>query len=156
MNLYGIMTIVSKISPILGTALGSPIGGMIVSLIANKFGLDPNNHQAIIDTLTNSPDAAVKIKEIENAHTEELEHISQSEYQSQIQDVEDARHTNSQDKNRIVHIIAIIYSLGFFLYVFVFVFYPNDGDKGLFHDLLNVVMLILGYYYGTSHRENSK
>ncbi len=64
-----VINIISKISPILGTALGGPIGGaagIVASLISKALGgVDMSDPTKVIEAIKNDPEAERKLKELE-------------------------------------------------------------------------------------------
>lgn len=59
-----IVDLISKASPIVGVALGGPLGRLLGSLISNILGVDMHNHDQVNNALQN-PDSAQKLKELE-------------------------------------------------------------------------------------------
>ena len=55
---------VGKLAPLLGTLLGGPAGGSVGALIASALGTDATP-DAVVNALAVSPDAAVKLQQIE-------------------------------------------------------------------------------------------
>lgn len=65
---------VAKVAPLLGGTLGGPAGGAVGGLIASALGVD-NEPDAIAKALANDPEAAVKLRELEQAHKRDLERM---------------------------------------------------------------------------------
>ena len=63
--------IISKAAPLLGGLVGGPIGAGLGSILSSVFGCD-DNPDAIQKALLDSPDAFIKLKEIETTHFQEL------------------------------------------------------------------------------------
>lgn len=91
--LENLKSVVSKVAPLLGSALGSPLAGVALSFISNSFG-DKNGEfspEQLLAKITSDPDAAVKLKEIEMKHETELRQIAFNTYQAQLNDIQNAR-----------------------------------------------------------------
>lgn len=71
MNWSDISTVVGKAAPVLGTLIGGPAGAAVGALVASTLGTE-NTPDAVSQALAVSPDAAVKLKEIEAQHATEL------------------------------------------------------------------------------------
>jgi len=56
----------ADIAPMLGTVIGGPAGTAVGSIIAATLGT-ANNPEAVLASIKNNPDAALKLKELENA-----------------------------------------------------------------------------------------
>ena len=57
-----------QLAPLLGTALGGPLGGAAASFIASKLGLNSETVEAVTDTLATvklNPDQIASLKEAE-------------------------------------------------------------------------------------------
>ena len=59
-----LITMVSKFAPAIGTALGGPLGGMAVSALAERFGVE-DEVEAVTKAIKGDPEAAMKLKELE-------------------------------------------------------------------------------------------
>ena len=64
-----ISPILTKASPLIATALGSPVAGLAVSILSNIFEADPKNPNEIVNKiLENVPEATNKLKCSEADH----------------------------------------------------------------------------------------
>jgi hypothetical protein len=91
-------SIVGKAAPLLGQALVGNYGAVAVDLIQAVFGGKsvPETLQKVVD----DPDAAVKLKDLQDRHLEALTKLSN-------QDTEDARKLAGANKIRIVLMIIL-------------------------------------------------
>jgi hypothetical protein len=90
-----IAQVIGKSAPLLATALGSPLSGIAISIIAQSLGLNPTHPEDILAHLQTNPDSLVKMKELELSHEQELTRIAMETYQSQLSDVQNARATKT-------------------------------------------------------------
>ena len=60
-----IISIVSKVAPVLGTALGGPAGGIVGTLISAALGVDINKPEDVARKLQDDPECANKLKQLE-------------------------------------------------------------------------------------------
>lgn len=105
------------LAPMLGTALGGPLGGAAASFLADKLGLENKTIEAVTDALASnklSPDqvANIKLAEIEFAkflktHEIDLERLH-------VQNTQGARDLRMASGSRTVDVLSIIIVLGFF------------------------------------------
>lgn len=82
---------VSKAAPLLGTALGSPLAGIAISLISSVFGGASNDPDDLLKRISADPEAALKLKQLQLTHEKELKQIALDEYQAQLGDLQNAR-----------------------------------------------------------------
>lgn len=61
---YNLVSIVSKVSPVLGSALAGPAGGIVGSLISSVIGADMKDQNDVAKKL-DDPDCVAKLKELE-------------------------------------------------------------------------------------------
>ena len=59
-----LISMVSKFAPAIGTALGGPLGGMAVSALAQRFGVE-DEVEAVTKAIKADPEAAMKLKQLE-------------------------------------------------------------------------------------------
>lgn len=81
---------VAKLAPTLGAAMGGPVGAGIGAIIATAFGAE-GSPAAVAAAIASSPDAALKLREIETRHAETLETLALQRYQSEVADTQNAR-----------------------------------------------------------------
>lgn len=149
-----LIDVIQKYSPTIANVVSSvnPIAGIVFDLVGHLFNVSNGSSSDIAVAINKDPDAAIKLKEFELKHSELFQQYSLQTYQAEVDDKKSAREMNLGN-TWIVHFLAIAYMLGFFMYV-ISSYFPNSGfDKGMFHDLLNVGMLIFSYYFGSSYKK---
>jgi len=69
-----LINLVKTASPLIASALGSPIAGIALSLVSSIFGLshDNDDQDEILSHMKNDPECQVKLRELEYKHSEEL------------------------------------------------------------------------------------
>jgi len=72
-------------APLLGTALGGPAGGAVGVLLANTFGVAPDDPAAIARAIEADPDAGAKVMELQFRHKERLEEIQLEHAKVEVQ-----------------------------------------------------------------------
>jgi hypothetical protein len=147
----GIAKILENVAPMLATAVAGPSGGVVVSLIEKTLGIDSKLTSDSLTKAMQDSQTVIKLQELENSHSEALLSLSNQSRQQELLDTQDARKMNIMNKDWIVHLLAIIWTLGFFLYVIIQEIHPNTLDKGIFHDLLNSCAIILSFYFGSAY-----
>ena len=59
-----LLGLVKNIAPSIATALGSPLAGMAVSALAERFGVE-DEVEAVTKAIKSDPEAAIKLKQLE-------------------------------------------------------------------------------------------
>jgi hypothetical protein len=93
---------VTKVAPVLGTALGGPMGGVVGALISNQFG--GAGVPAILQRLTSDPAAAEKLKELEYTHQEALAKMA-------VDDRISARAMENSESTRRLVVVFVVFLL---------------------------------------------
>lgn len=68
MILHILAPLISKFAPVLATALGSPIAGIVTSLIASAFGGDPKNLPDLVSKIGADTESQNKLAQLELDH----------------------------------------------------------------------------------------
>ncbi len=148
-----------KISPIIATALGSPIAGMVVALLSQVFGVLPEHLNATIG-LDN--DSITKIKQFENEHIEELK-IASQDYKTEVDDRISARERDIKEtellgrRDWVMDAIGLVVVLGFFsMSVLVAVTKMDSTDHDVLYTLIGQMaggfIMVLSFFFGSSRK----
>jgi hypothetical protein len=149
---------VGKSAPILGTLLGGPAGGAVGGLIASALGT--GNDPAEVQAALASPDAALKLREVEARRQVELQALAvdmaKAELAASTADRASAREREVNTGDTLTpRTLAMLVTVGFFGVLVWLLSYgkPNTGGDAL------LVMLgalggawasIISYYFGSS------
>lgn len=153
-----ILPIVSKAAPLLGAVLGTPLAGFGLSLIAQAFGVNSKNLDAISSALSTTPDAEIKLKTLEYDHAETLEKIASQNYITEVDDRKNARQNGVLYKDFLRH-MAYLVTAGFFgalLLLFSPVHLDPDGREllsMLVGMLVSKWQTIIDFFYGSSRKQ---
>jgi hypothetical protein len=108
------LSFISQLAPTIASALGGPLAGMAVEVIANKLGVHPDDAEAMLKAgkLNGDQVASIQAAEIElkaKAQSMNLDFAS-----LENQDRASARSMQSETKSWIPAVLAIGVTLGFF------------------------------------------
>jgi len=153
-----LLSLVKTTAPIVASALGSPIAGVAVSLIASAFGIKGNDQNAIVNAIKSDPDAAFKLKELEYTHAEELKKIASTDFQTAVSDKMNAREYSKQYIGFMKYMAAMV-TIGFFIALFM-CFLPqlniSDPEKQILLVFIGVLtskfQTIIDYFFGSSNK----
>jgi hypothetical protein len=124
MSIYSsLIPIISKISPVLGSALGGPAGALVGSLISSTLGVDMSKPEDLISKLT-EPSSVDKLKDLE----------------LQLKDLQDARSQASKDVGALRFVRPILAGLAM-VAIFADVLLINYVEDYVVNQIL-VVMLV--------------
>ncbi len=89
MKLDKLKTVIAKVAPAVGAAIGGPFGGIAGKFIQDALGLD--NEEAVISALQTNPDALLSLKIAELKMQEFMRDADIREMDLERQDTADAR-----------------------------------------------------------------
>jgi Fe2+ transport system protein B len=149
--------LVSTVAPALGSALGSPLGGAAISMIADKLGV-PNNQQAVEKAVRQAtPDEMLKLKEADNEFEVKMKELEVDVFRLEAEDKQNARATFSKDWT--TKLMGILTLSGFMGYIFLVTLQPPEQNS---EALINLVLGYLGglasavisFYFGASQSKD--
>jgi hypothetical protein len=149
--------LVATVAPALGSALGSPLGGAAVSMIAEKLGV-PNNKQAVEKAIRQAtPDEMLKLKEADNEFELKMKELDVDVFRLETEDIQDARKNFSNDWTS--KLLGFITLGGFMGYIFLVTLQPPEQNS---EALINLVLGYLGglasavisFYFGASNSKD--
>ena len=152
-----IKNLVGTVAPALGSALGSPLGGAAISMIADKLGV-PNNQQAVEKAVRQAtPDEMLKLKEADNEFEVKMKELDVDVYRLEVEDIQDARKNFSNDWTS--KLLGFITLGGFMGYIFLVTLQPPEQNS---EALINLVLGYLGglasavisFYFGASNSKD--
>ena len=103
--------------PLIGSALGGPLGGAAASFVASKLGLDPTDLKAVNDVLTGgkmTPDQITQVKLAELDFQKFLETNKIDLARLTIENTKDARDMQKQTRSYFPATLSTIVTAGFF------------------------------------------
>ena len=150
--------------PMLGTALGGPLGGAAASFIADKLGIQEKTIEAVSEVLNSGKMSADQIASLKLAEIEFRKFLETNKIELAKLDVEDrssARAREVEVKDWIPGTLAILLTGGFFG-VLTYMLQFGTPEKG--GDALLVMLgslgtgfaSVLAYYFGSSSGSNQK
>tara|TARA_R100000781_G_scaffold3068_1_gene4536 strand:- start:2151 stop:2627 length:477 start_codon:yes stop_codon:yes gene_type:complete len=151
--------IVGAVAPTLGSALGTPMGGMAANLIAKTLGVS-NDQKSIQQALHNAtPEQMLELKKAEQEFETQMKELDVDIFQLETQDKQHARGMFSKDWT--ARIIGLFTIGGFLGYIFLVTLQPPEQNS---EALINLVLGYLGglasaiisFYFGASHSGEDK
>lgn len=155
---------IKTLVPLIGTALGGPLGGAAASFIADKLGLETKTVEAVNEVLNSgklSPEqiSGLKLAELEFKKFLEEKEIKLEELSAKDRD--SARQRESSVKDNTPRVLAGIVTLGFFgVLIYMMVYGAPTEGKDAFLILLGSLgtgwASVIAYYFGSSSGSENK
>lgn len=151
--------IVGSVAPMLGTALGGPLGGMAGKFLAEKLGIEPEQIEATITNAT--PETLINLKHAENDFKAKMKDLGVKEEQLHQQDRASARDRQSKTGDWTPSIIGPLIILGFFsiLYMLINNKVPDDQNEAfliMLGALGTMTTQVMNYFFGSSSGSKNK
>jgi hypothetical protein len=105
---------ISQLAPTIASALGGPLAGMAVEVIANKLGVHPDDAEAMLKAGKLSGDQVASIQAAEIELKAKAQSMNLDFASLENQDRASARSMQSETKSWIPAVLAIGVTLGFF------------------------------------------
>lgn len=150
--------------PLLGTALGGPLGGAAAAFIADKLGIENKTIEAVSEVLNSgklSPDqiSAIKLAEIDFQKFLEQNKIDLAKLD--VDNTKSAREMQMAIRSRTPDVLAGIIVVGFFgILVTMMMGWLTVSDQQALLLLLGSLSAAFGgvinFYFGSSHGSENK
>lgn len=150
--------------PLLGTALGGPMGGAAASFIADKLGIESKTIEAVTDVLNSgkmTPDQLTQIKAAEIDFKKFLETNKIDLARLEVEDRKSARDMQMATHSNIPGTLALVIVGGFFtILALMMLGILTTSDQESLLILLGALSAgfgaVLNFYFGSSHGSQSK
>ncbi len=163
---------ISKLAPMVGTALGGPFGAIAGSLVSNALGVKDASPESIKAAITNGTltgDQIVQLKQAEEQFSLQMAQFNIKSVQD-LQALEYQDRANAREREEKTgdswtpRILAGVVTVGFFAVILYLLKWGLSAQAASAHDI--ILMLIgalgsafaqnvMGYYFGGSSDANS-
>lgn len=148
--------IIGTVAPLIGTALGGPLGGLAGNFLASKLGTPAGDQKALEAAVTSAdPEIMLKLKAADDAFKTHLADLGVEEDKLVFADKADARAREIAVRDSTPRYLAYLVTVGFFGVLCWLLVKGKPADGG---DVMMVMVGSLGtawtgivaYYYGSS------
>jgi hypothetical protein len=108
---------IKSVAPMIGTALGGPLGGMAIGLLADKLGVQEKTISAVSDAISDSKLSPEQVTSIRQAEIEFQKFLGQNKIDLAKLDVENtksAREMHIANKSYTPQVLSFVITVGFF------------------------------------------
>lgn len=154
--------LVASVAPVLGSALGGPLGGVAATTIAKALGLNDSNEATLETTLQSAtPDTLLKLKEADHTFKLDMQKLGVNLEQIAMEDRKSAREREVAVKDRFPAILATILIVGFLGILFYMLHFPiPEGVRSVADIMVGAVGGLAAspvtYYFGSSYGSTMK
>jgi len=150
------------LAPLIGTALGGPLGGAAAAFIADKLGLENKTIEAVNDVLNSgklSPDQISQLKLAEIDFKKFLEQNKIDLAKMDMENTKSARDMQVSTKSSMPAVMSIIITSGFFgilAYMMTDYFVPSDPLMVMLGSLGTAWIAVVNFWFGSSNGSQAK
>ena len=149
---------IEQLAPMIGTALGGPLGGAAASFLADKLGIQTKSVEAVTNVLNSGKMTPDQIAAVQLAEIDFQKFLKQNEIDIAKLDVDNsisARHLQEITQSRVPGILAAIVVVGFFgILTSMMLDILDVSDKQalllLLGSLSTAFGSVLNFYFGSS------
>lgn len=158
MNWKDIGKQVASAAPVLGSALGGPVGGAAGALIASVFGVE-NTPDAVDKAIKADPESALRLRELEQRHIERLTELENDRFRIETNDVQSARsaHNHHWAPSALTMLLLTMYGAAFGALLFWAI---PDANKDMVNFMLGQLSGMLSgcvvYWVGSTRASANK
>lgn len=151
--------VVGSVAPVLGAALGGPLGGAAVSVIADALGLNEQTESAIKNALSGTtPEQLLAIKNAENDFAFKMQelgfHSVRDMEKLAVDDRDSARKREMAVGDKTARNLAYAITVGFFGILVGLMFIEVDTNKEILYMMLGALGSawagVIAYYFGST------
>jgi gas vesicle protein len=158
------MNWLKELAPMIGTALGGPLGGIAAGFIADKLGVEEKTVKAVSDVLNSGKMTADQIASLKVAEIEFQKFLKQADIDLErinAADRDSARNMQVQTRSMIPGALAMLITSGFFgILVGMMLGLLNVSDQQSLLILLGALATawggVVNFYFGSSHGSQNK
>lgn len=150
--------IISAVAPVLGTAIGGPVGGIAVKAITSALGLPSSATDKELDRALHdaTPDQLAALKRVEAEFDVQMKELDVDVVQIHADDRDSARNREIKVKDRVPAILAVLTMVSFFGYIGGVTFWSHAvmADPGFLNLAIGWLggtsSTVIAYYFGSS------
>lgn len=150
-----ILSTIGKVAPVLATAIGGPVGGLVTEFVCSLLGIKHED----LPSYAADPNNAVKLQEIESQYKIQLAQLSANNFSKEIEDTASARNREIEEekitgkRDWFVPILAASFVAIYAIIQIYAIYSPGNQDDVISARLQDIILMICGYYWGNSHRK---
>ncbi len=158
--------ILAKVAPVIGTAIGGPVGGAADAILSSVLGIDGSDPEQVYSALsTADSDKLLELKRADNDFKVKMAELGFNNVKDlaalEVEDRKDARQREIATQDWFPKAFAIAIALGFFAIVGIVLKYgiPEMGSDAaliLLGTLGSAFTGVVAYYFGSSSGSAAK
>lgn len=108
---------IKTVAPMIGTALGGPLGGMAVGMLADKLGVEEKTIKAVTNAISETKLTPEQVSSIRQAEIEFQKFLGQNKIDLErinMENTKSAREMQIANKSYTPQVLSFVITLGFF------------------------------------------
>jgi uncharacterized protein YebE (UPF0316 family) len=153
-----LLTLLKSVAPALATAVGGPLGGAAVAMIADKLGLDDKTVEGVTKALESNPDLTIKLRELELEYAKLDAQDRDSARNREIEIAKSDVHFITKNITSLLALSTLAGALVMTSLIF-FVDFPDSQENIIIFvlgSLFGIATQVISYYFGSSQGSKEK
>jgi hypothetical protein len=108
---------IKTVAPMIGTALGGPLGGMAIGMLADKLGVEEKTVKAVTNAISETKLTPEQVSSIRQAEIEFQKFLGQNKIDLErinMENTQGARQMHVANKSYTPQVMSLVITLGFF------------------------------------------
>lgn len=151
--------LIGKSAPLLGGIISGPAGTAMGEIVSSAFGVK-STPDDVINAINADPQSALKLIEIQNERRSELENNVLQYFIEENADRADARSMNVKlaevGKDQVIKILAYGILVIYAIIQLCVIFHVGQSDDLISARVQDLMMIIVGFYFGSSYGSKMK
>jgi hypothetical protein len=158
MNWKDLQNVIGKAAPLVGMALGGPIGGGVGKMLASVLGVE-ETPEAVSQAIKNDPEALVKLRKFEMENEQQIREMAFKTLDVELKDKQSAREAHKHNHMPAIICVLLTLMVAALAYGLFDAAIPGDNEtiaNMLFGTLLAKWGDSIAYWVGTTRSSSEK
>lgn len=147
---------IKTVAPMIGTALGGPLGGMAVGMLADKLGVEEKTIKAVTNAISETKLTPEQVSSIRQAEIEFQKFLGQNKIDLErinMENTKSAREMQMANKSYTPQVLSFVITVGFFgvlYYMLTMEAKPNEALLIMLGSLGTAWAAVCNFWFGST------
>ena len=147
---------IKTVAPMIGTAIGGPLGGMAVGMLAEKLGVQEKTINAVTNAISETKLTPEQVSSIRQAEIEFQKFLGQNKIDLErinMENTQGARQMHIANKSKTPEILSFVITIGFFgilAYMLTMNAKPSEALRIMLGSLGTAWAAVCNFWFGST------
>ena len=147
---------IKTVAPMIGTALGGPLGGMAVGMLADKLGVEEKTIKAVTNAISETKLTPEQVSSIRQAEIEFQKFLGQNKIDLErinMENTKSAREMHVASRSYTPQVMSLVITVGFFgvlYYMLTMEAKPSEALLIMLGSLGTAWAAVVNFWFGSS------